>query len=236
MTFMTPRKFLDRDFLIPIGVTGLSIIGFAFVFFLFRMQESRREVPPEATDTPFKYLFLGTVTSTPTLNLTKQVTVNETPTLERNASSSPAFSTAEAGTNQPGSELTMTATLAVIGTPTLNPAIFPAGKFDDIDDRILYDGDWVSEIVDTAYGETLFISTLVGDTAGFTFTGTQFTIGYLEDPGLGIVTIIIDGTEYTLDQSNGFEWVSPELPPGEHTVTMIHETGEIIILDYLIIL
>ncbi len=235
MTFMSLRKILDRDFLLPIGVTGLSVAGFALVFFLFRMQESRAEIPPEATDTPFKYLFLGTVTSTPTFNLTKQVTVNETPTLEMNASSFPSTITVEAGTNQPGSELTMTATLSIIGSPTLNPAIFPAGKFDDIDDRIIYDGDWVSEIVDTAYGETLFISTLVGDTAEFTFIGTQFTVGYLEDPGLGIVTLFIDGTEYTLDQSSGFGWVSPELPPGEHTVSMIHESGEIIILDYLII-
>jgi hypothetical protein len=232
---MAPRKFLDRDFIIPIGVTGLSIVGFGLVFFIFQIQESQAELPPEATDTPFKYLFLGTVTSTPTFNLTEQATGNETPAPERKVSSSPSSITTEARTNQPGSELTITASLAFIGTPTLNPAIFPAGKFDDIDDRIIYDGDWVSEIVDTAYGETLFISTVVGDTAGFTFTGTQFTIGYLEDPGLGIVTLIIDGTEYTLDQSSGFEWVSPALPPGEHTVSMIHETGEIIILDYLII-
>jgi hypothetical protein len=234
---MEKRFQFDREVLIPLGVAALSTLGIIVVILMISISKPETDIPMEDTPTPFEYLFLGTVTATttPEPSLAEQL---ETPAtdeagaaLDLQITPTPNIQTSQGGTDSATSESTPDTTV----TPTTNPTIFTAGKFDDIDERIIYDGGWVSEIVDIAFGETLFISTLTGDIASFTFTGTHFIIGYLEDPGLGTMTVSIDGENQIIDQSAGFEWLSPELPAGEHSVTIIHETGEIIVLDYIVI-
>lgn len=234
---MEERFRFDREFLIPLGIATLSILGLVFVILLLFLPKPDAVAPVEDTPTPFKYLFLGTVTATQTIDPATSkrqgtptnegdLALNQLITLTSNTQ--PSLDGTAFATSQSTPDTTITA--------TTDPTIFSAGKYDDIDERIIYDGGWVSEIVDEAYEETLFISTLSGDIASFTFSGTQFIIGYLEDPGLGTMTISIDGSNQLIDQSTGFEWLSPELPAGKHSVTIIHETGEIIILDYITIL
>lgn len=222
---------IAREFLVPIGIGVLSVAGIVLIALIVFFDKPQASSVADPTATPFKYLFLATETHTPEPKMKIL-----TPTASTNNEPSNIASTAFAMT--PSDESSPEANDAP--TATTPPAIdlnsvFIEGKYDDIDERVAYEGDWVNEIVETAYGESLFISSLTGDTAMFKFVGSQFHIGYLEDPGLGTINVSVDGVEYTLDQSTGVEWISPELPIGEHSVILTHESGDLIILDFIII-
>jgi len=247
MPHMAKRLIGDREIIIPIGIAIFSIVGMLSVALIFFIKKPQAEIPTEATLTPFKFLFLGTLTSTdkPTgaaqPHKDKTSTAFTTPTTEANQSSDRAVTATPqlrsvVGTSSPIPASSITSTPGGTGTPTINATTSSAIKIDDFDDFILYDGGWISETVDAAYEETLSISIFIGDTATFTFTGTQFIIGYVADPQLGAMTIAIDGNNQTLNQSTGSEWSSPKLSSGEHSVTLTHATGEIIYLDYITIL
>lgn len=227
---MKSQPSIDRGILIPIGISVLSIAGIGLLLLIVYFETPKATPLAEPTTTPFKYLFLATESHTPEPGL-ETVTPEESFSLTTPIASD--FVITQDGTG------TLDANVLPQGTSTSSveeTLVFMEGKYDDIDDRIIYEGDWVSEIVDIAYQETLFISTLTGNTAAFIFSGTQMQIGYLEDPGLGTVIVSIDGVDYPLDQSDGFEWLSPELPFGEHSILLTHESGELIILDYIIII
>ncbi len=248
MPHMVKRLIDNLDIIIPIGIAMLSIVGMLSVALIFFIGKPQAEISAEATATPFQFLFLGTLTSTkePTsatqLQKDKTPTIPTLPTIETRQSSdqtitpSPQPRSVSAGTLTSTSASPITFTPGGVGTPTTNATTSSAIKIDDFDDFILYDGGWISETVDAAYEETLSISILIDDTATFTFTGTQFIIGYVADPQLGTMTIAIDGNTQTLNQSTGSEWSSPKLSPGEHSVTLTHASGEIIYLDYITIL
>ncbi len=227
---------IDRGILIPLGVGILSIAGIGLLLLIVRFDTPEAASSGEPTNTLFKYLFLATETYTP--DPTAQTASKKGIETETISFPNETTTAASESANEQSGTPTITTSIAPNATsaPTVDINVFLVGKYDDIDDRIIYEGDWVNEIVEIAYNETLFISTKIGNKAGFRFTGQQFQIGYLEDPELGTAIVLIDNDEYSLDQSSNSGWLSPELPYGEHFVLITHESGEIIILDYITIL
>lgn len=241
---MLKRLAGDREIILPIGIAILSIIGIVSMALIYFIRKPQAELPPEATSTPFKFLFLGTLTSTqaPTTvaqsHKEKTPTLPARPTIEASQASEQTLTPTPKSRSGEGATSAQTSTSAPgeTSTPATNATTSSAIKIDDFDDVILYDGGWVNETVAAAYEETLSISIFIDDTATFTFTGTQFIIGYVADPDLGTMTISIDGKNQTLNQSTGSEWASPKLSLGDHSITLTHTSGEIIYLDYITIL
>lgn len=234
---MEHKPTLDFGLIIPLGIGFLSLLGIGLMGAIVYFDQPPETVPVSRTATSFKYLYLGTETPTPEPDA-ETASRKEIVTEEILPPGSPDPSTAQPDSTQIGTGGSTTGTPPVeTNTPSAaTGSIFTEGEYDDIDDRITYDGDWVNEFVDFAYGETLFVSTTVGDSASFTFLGIQVMIGYLEDPELGVATVSIDGLEYPFNQSTGSEWISPPLQYGEHNVVITHDDGDVIILDYILIL
>ena len=116
----------------------------------------------------------------------------------------------------------------------------PAGKYDDMDPNIAYDPYWTvlkNRGTAHAYKDTLHASADIGSEASFRFTGERFRLGYQRGRNCGTVTVIIDDQPYSFhEQAGDLLWPSPQLSPGDHFVRIIHESGESINLDYIVIL
>ncbi|MCC6300872.1 MAG: hypothetical protein IT314_16420 [Anaerolineales bacterium] len=248
------RFLIDHELFIPIGVGLLSIFGIALIGLVFILGSPKANAPSEPTNTPFKYLFLGDESpatasepsaednvETPTEEVVslKQSAITATQTQPNPGRAKPSATESSSETAPAITTASATATLSApqaTSAATFDPSVFTAGKYNDFDDRIFYDGFWVGDIVDGAFEEDVSISTLIGDTAEFRFAGTQLKIGYPADTALGAMNITIDGVGYTLNQSSGNEWTSLKIAFGEHAVTLSHQSGETVILDYIIIL
>jgi hypothetical protein len=90
---------------------------------------------------------------------------------------------------------------------------------------------------ENAYKGTLHYSASVGNEASFRFTGDGFRLGYQRGRNFGTVTVLIDGQPYSFhEQDFGLVWQSPALAPGDHLVQIIHDSGEAVNLDYIVIL
>lgn len=57
---MNKQPDIDRTILLPILIGAFSIFGILIILLLGRLSESRAAVAEEPTETPFKYIFLGT--------------------------------------------------------------------------------------------------------------------------------------------------------------------------------
>lgn len=102
------------------------------------------------------------------------------------------------------------------------------------DFQVRYSGEWNSG---SGCGNQCFRgddhwSNIAGNTATFTFTGTQIGLLSVRDVGNGIAGISIDGGEEQLVDYYGtprvgqqFNYLSPKLDPGKHTLT-VRVTGE----------
>jgi hypothetical protein len=118
--------------------------------------------------------------------------------------------------------------------------LLPAGKYDDMDSRIVYDRSWI--ILKTggtknAYKAAIHASDSIGNEASFRFTGTRFRLGYQRGKNFGTVKVIIDNQSYGFhEEAFDLFWSSPQLSAGDHFVRIIHESGESINLDYIEIL
>ncbi|HEX2998187.1 MAG TPA: hypothetical protein VHP14_25405 [Anaerolineales bacterium] len=115
-----------------------------------------------------------------------------------------------------------------------------AGKYDDTDPNIFYDRYWTllkNPGTKNAYQGTIHASAGNGNEASFRFTGERFRLGYQRGKNFGTVTVIVDDQQYSFhEQAFDLLWSSPQLPPGDHFVRIIHESGESINLDSLEIL
>ena len=244
------KTILDRGILIPIGMGTFSVLGICLVLLIGYLNQPQTDIPVEQTTTPFKYLFLGTETlaidpeletSTPEELVKEAPTASATPIIIMTPTS---VSAQEQITTTSISVPLQTNTLTSNNTPGSTPtATFDettaliAGKYDDTASLLNYDGDWISELfVTDAYQETLYFSLEIDDSITFKFLGKQIIFGYLGDADFGTVTITIDNVKYTLNQSSGSEWVSPQLTQGVHSVIILHESGDLVNLDYINVL
>jgi hypothetical protein len=85
--------------------------------------------------------------------------------------------------------------LFVLGMPILHAQGVPAaGIYDDRDSHIVYSGPgWSSNNDSNRYQSTQSFSNHAGDTASFTFTGSQVSYVYAQQWNIGDLQITIDG-------------------------------------------
>jgi hypothetical protein len=143
---------------------------------------------------------------------------------------------------------TLAPTSTLTGTP-MTPSLTPTpagiqplkgGKYDDTDPNIAYDPYWTplkNASTAKSYKGTIHDSTNVGSEASFRFTGKGFRLGYKRGKSFGTVTVIIDDQPTSFnEQAFDLVWSSPQLSSGDHFVRIIHESGEAVNLDYIVIL
>lgn len=241
---MDNQPAFDRSILIPIFISGFSVIGIVVVLLIGRALSAPPEVPVTPSATRFQYVYLGTepAITTPLIQETEigseptEEPIQEpeeeftpdatTPTLP--VASTPIILTLPNVTN---TSAPATATSASV--PPLNP-----GTYDDVDYRIAYAGSWEQSNVPGAYQNTLHVSLDPGppaSTISFRFIGTQLRLLYQGGSTLGEMRIAIDNTSETLDQSSGNEWVSDTFTNSTHTVLITHTGGGSVNIDQIII-
>ena len=231
---MQPRPSFNYALLISIAIGVVLILGLGWIFLTNAL--GRSLIPPTASPSSLSSLEAGLLTPSPLAPPTR----DEPPPT--------ATETHPAAYPGPSAEtVPSTSTLATESLPTPFATPTPdqfqslrAGKYDDMDPNIAYDRYWtVLKNLGTAnaYKGALHVSTDTGNEASFRFTGERFYLGYQRGKNFGTVTVIIDDQPYSFhEQDFGLVWRSPQLPPGDHFVRIIHESGESINLDYIEIL
>jgi len=240
---MENKPSIDPGYLAPILLGVLSVLGMTVVYFFWRTNAFRPAEDPINTNTPFRYIYLGTEPGLSTL--TPEPTW--TPIfIEPPDPTEGPFLTATAGSSLPTSALTSPAfpTQPALRTPTPTPSETLSAilsKFDDTYYEILYDGEWTGQTnVTDAYQNTLHISFETENYALFTFVGEQIIVTYQAGPSLGEILITIDGLEFPpVSQSNGttlaVSWPSPILVMGTHEIIIEHLSGGSVNIDSLTI-
>lgn len=258
---MDNQPSFDRELLLPILVGGFSIFGILIILLVGRLNAARASVVVVETETPFKYIFLGTepvlspeIPETSETELLTDTSFDSPTPLSPNATPSlgtPALGTPNSTTSpdfppnngsgppgnatSPGNAATPTRTPTFAsGPPPLNP-----GTYDDAHSSLGYSPGWSGQTgVSGAYQGTMHVSTSIGGSVSFRFIGKELRVFYLSGSSLGEVTITIDGQSFTLDQSdpsNGNEWISDPLTNNTHTVLIAHLSGGSVNLDYVIV-
>jgi hypothetical protein len=228
---MNTQPAFDRSILIPIFISGFSVIGIIAVLLIGRAINAPAEIPVTPSATRFSYVFLGTepVITTPLVEETEVVATQ--PPVEETSETPQAPATPTLGTLP---------TLIVLGSPTPNPqatnTLTPtstatsasgpalnAGVYDDVDSHLSYSGSWAPNNIPGAYNNTLHVSTNPGNTISFSFIGTRLRLAYQGGSTLGQIRILIDNSyNVTLDQSSGTTWASDQFPLGTHSVLITH--------------
>ena len=244
---MDNQPAFDRSILIPIFISGCSVIGIVLVLLIGRSLNSPAEVPVTPSATRFQYVYLGTepAITTPLGEETEPTDDPfEEPTEEPGGIVSPVIATPTRPTiattpTRPGAGTPIVLTLPNVATtspPTSTSAsVAPLspGTYDDVDSRLVYNG-WNAT---GSSGNTLHVSSVPGSTVSFRFIGTQVRILYQGGLTLGQIRITIDNSvSETEDQSGGDnEWASDLLPDRTHTVLITHDSGGSVNLDEIII-
>ena len=238
---MENKPSLDISLAAPIALGVLSILGLVAVFLINRANAlgPAGEIPN--TETPFRYLYLGTEpglsTQTPEPTAT-QIVIKPSPSTEEPfftpTALPPFFTSAPTNTSLPTNPSVRTPT----PTETLQAIL---AKYDDTYFQILYDGSWTAQSnVTDAYQNTLHISFETGNYALLTFVGQKIIVTYQAGPSLGEILISIDDLAYpAVSQSNGVtqsvNWPSPVLPLGSHKIIIEHLSGGSVNIDAITI-
>ncbi len=125
----------------------------------------------------------------------------------------------------------------VSATPTAG-VLYGTGTYDDRHPGWTYTGNWTLENNPDARYNTMHVSSKIGDTASFSFTGDQFVFTYLTSAIGGLMDVYIDGVyTTTIDQytfyPNSFYYTSPILAHGPHIVRFVHMTQVQVTVDQL---
>lgn len=221
-----------RGLLPPILIGFLSIIGITLILFNFYLNAPKSNIPQTATATSFKFLFLATEIdiASPEIPTGSNSTPTDAETRTQSALVDDTTPTLETQTEEQITPQAASATTITVDAKST----FPPGKYDNTDERFIYDGDWTSDfLVPDAFEGSISYSTTTGSAIAFNFTGRQIQIGYLGGSDLGKVLISINGKEYVLDQSAGASWTSPSFPYATYTVIITHQSGEQVLFDYI---
>lgn len=247
---MEKKSSIDPGLLAPILFGALSILGIAAVLFIGRANALRPSQEIASTETPFRYVYLGTEPGLSTLTPEPTATPMLAPTEPPDFGVTPDFVEPPFPTSGSNSSNTLvppnpafpTQPFARTPSPTATETI-PAvlSIFDDTYYEILYDGEWTSQTnVTDAHQNTLHISFEVENYALFTFVGEQVIVSYQAGPSLGEILITIDGLEFPpVKQSNGktlsVNWPSPVLVMGTHEIIIEHLSGGSVNIDKITI-
>jgi hypothetical protein len=233
---MDDRPSPDPDLLFPILLGGFSILGIIIILLIGRLNASRASVMEVETETPFKYIFLGTEPINPTESPEASETELLTDIPFESPTPHPPGTLPGLGTTTIGapSLATPNNTAPPTSTSASGPPLNP-GTYDDVDSHLVYNG-WIAQTgVAGAYLETLHVSQVTGSSLAFRFIGRELRLFYQGNPSQGVVTITIDDQTFTLDQSNGNEWISSSFDNGTHNFRITHFGGGAVNLDYVIV-
>jgi hypothetical protein len=230
---MENKPSFDRDLIWPILLGGLSLFGIGVVFVFGQMSDARQPASVADTETPFRFVYLGTEPGLSTL--TPESTATPEPTTTELTPPLITLAPATEAENIPPSTGLPTRTFTA--SPTIASVL---RKVDDTYFEIIYDGDWVAQTdVSDAYENTLHISFAVGNSASYTFTGQQVIVSFQSGPSLGSVIITLDGLQFEVGQSSGttqlVSWQSAVLVRGTHTIVIEHFSGGSVNLDSITI-
>jgi hypothetical protein len=248
---MDNQPSFDRGLVIPALIGVFSVIGIFSVLLFNRYNTARAAVTGTATETPFKYIFLGTEPGISTEALPEESAIASSsdeppaPTEEPVILVTPTNPNTSTTPTTPNSGNTVVPTLtgAVNITPSPTSASAPplnSGTYDDIDFRLIYSGNWSNQTnVSGAYQGTLHISTTLttpGNSVTFRFIGQEVRILYQSGASLGVARIMLDTTQTLLNQSaTSNELVLTAPTSGTHTVIITHLSGGAVNLDSVII-
>jgi hypothetical protein len=227
---MQPRPSFNRSLLIPILRSLVLLLGLGWL--LSACDPARPSIP--ATASPSSLRSLETETPAPTPYIRDESARAAT------ATSPDAYPAPFAGA-LPLTTTTVTETLPPPSATPTPETIQPlrGGKYDDVDPNIAYDPYWMAlknASTASSFRGTIHASSNVGSEASFRFTGKRFSLGYKRGKSFGTVTVIVDGQEYNFnEEAFDLVWHSPTLSPGDHFVQMIHQSGEAVNLDYIVI-
>ncbi|HSG44619.1 MAG TPA: hypothetical protein VLA72_15830 [Anaerolineales bacterium] len=234
---MDNKPSFDRELILPILLGGLSVIGIGVVFMWGSLSNARQTISAPDTETPLRFVYLGTEPGLSTL--TPEATNTPLPTVTELVLPPPG----------PLASPSITSTSLVLptgppprtATPTPSATISSVlSKIDDTYFELLYDGDWVdqSNVTDT-YQNTLHISFTVGNSVSYTFTGQQIIVSFQAGPSLGRIGINLDGLLFEVDQESSntelVDWQSAVLVWGTHTLVISHISGGSVNLDSITI-
>ena len=239
---MEKNSSFDLSFAAPIVLGVLSLVGICVVLGTWLYKGERAPAPIAATETPFRFIYLGTEPGLSTLTPEATETPIPLPTESTGDEIIGGLTKIVPSTPTAGN-VTFVPTLPVVNTlpSTITPTIQAVlSKVDDTYFEILYSGDWVSQSnVSGAHQNTLHISFITGNQALFTFVGQQVIVSYQAGPSLGNLNINLDAVDYILDQSNNetkiLDWVSPKLDLKAHTLLFEHLSGGSVNLDSITI-
>jgi hypothetical protein len=241
---MQDKPSIDPGILVPAILGILSLAGIAVIFFIGRQNDIRPAGELPSTNTPFRYVYLGTEPGLSTFTAVPTETqIFAEPGLTRGPSpedESPLVTSTpptNAGFPTQPSVRTPLSTSTASATATISAVL---AKYDDTYFQILYDGEWTAQTnVTDAYQNTLHISFTIENFAEFTFVGQQIIIGYQAGPSLGEILIDIDGFSFQVSQSNSrtqlLDWRSPILVMGTHTIIIEHFSGGSVNIDSITI-
>lgn len=253
---MDNQPSFNRDLIIPIIIGGISVIGIIVALLIGRSLSSPPPVPMTPSPTPFEFIFLGTepAITTPLVEGSEIATLPEDPFGETPVSTPPGSPSAPTPNILPQPNQTTTVTAIALRTNTPGGGGLPTSTsgggptatlgtatasdtYDDTNPRFAYTGTWVSQTnVAGAYQNTLHISSTIGDTVTFTFTGNEIHLFYQAGPSLGTVAITIDGAgpppfSQAQDQTQIKEWVYELDDAGTHSIVIQHFSGGSINID-----
>jgi hypothetical protein len=118
----------------------------------------------------------------------------------------------------------------------LNTAAPAAGPYEDTHAAWTYTGSWATLNIGGASGSTLHYTFAYGDSAWFTFSGTQFVLTYTQDTNRANYEVYVDGSKVGRINANGsFQWqktyTSPVFPSGTHVAEFRNVGGSGNIMD-----
>ena len=239
---MDNQPSFDRGLIPPALIGIFSVIGICLVLLIYRYNTSSAVVEVTVTQTPFKYIYLGTepaISTEPSPEESATATLSDepppiftqappiilTPNTPQITTPVPTLLTPSNSTNTPASA----------SPPPLNP-----GTYDDVYPGLIYSDGWVPQTgVSGAYQNTLHVSTTLtspGNSVTFRFIGQEVRLFYQSGASLGILRVLLDGTQTLLNQAGtSTEFVLTATSVGTHTVSITHQSGGSVNLDYVII-
>jgi hypothetical protein len=231
---MQPRFSSNRARLIPIAIGVVLILGLGWI--LASCDRSNSPIPATATPSSLSSLKAGMLTQSPSAPYIRD---EDEPSPTATGTGPDASPGPSAETLPVTSTLTETpATPSATTTPDFIQSL-RGGKYDDVDPNIAYDPYWTglkNPSTTKAYHDTIHASDRIGSEASFRFTGKRFSLGYKRGKNFGTVTVMVDDQSFSFyEQAFDLVWHSPNLSPGDHFVRIIHESGESINLDYIVI-
>ena len=232
---MDSQPAFDRGLIPPALIGIFSVIGICLVLLIYRYNTSQAVVEVTVTQTPFKYIYLGTepaISTEPSPEESTTATLADEP--------SPIFTqappiiltpnTPQSTPSTPVPTAIVPSTPSSAAPPPLNP-----GTYDDVYPGLIYSGNWNS----TTIGTTLHVSDTLAtprNSVTFRFIGQQMILVYQPGPSLGVLQITLDTTPSQLDQSDtSGQKVLAASSSGVHTVTITHVSGGSVNIDSIII-